>query len=75
VVDHAVLGSIQYGVAELKIPLLVVLGHENAAVRTNVANIVADLGTKAVLAPAVAAGTLKIVGTRYDLDTGQVEFL
>jgi len=28
VVDHAVLGSIQYGIAELKIPLLVVLGHE-----------------------------------------------
>jgi carbonic anhydrase len=28
VVDHAVLGSLQYGVAELKIPLLVVLGHE-----------------------------------------------
>jgi len=28
VVDHAVLGSVQYGIAELKIPLLVVLGHE-----------------------------------------------
>jgi carbonic anhydrase len=26
--DHAVLGSIEFGVAELKIPLLVVLGHE-----------------------------------------------
>jgi carbonic anhydrase len=28
VLDHAVLGSLQYGVAELKIPLLMVLGHE-----------------------------------------------
>lgn len=28
VVDSAVLGSLQFGVAELKIPLLVVLGHE-----------------------------------------------
>ena len=28
VLDSAVLGSLQYGVAELKIPLLVVLGHE-----------------------------------------------
>jgi carbonic anhydrase len=28
VVDNAVLGSIQYGIAELKIPLIVVLGHE-----------------------------------------------
>jgi carbonic anhydrase len=121
VLDHAVLGSIQYGVAELKIPLLVVLGHEkcgavkatleavekhsapmgndidalvtaikpavheaeeakatdllDAAVRHNVENIVADLGIKPVLLPAVAAGTLKIVGARYDLDTGEVEFL
>jgi carbonic anhydrase len=38
-------------------------------------NIVADLGTKPVLSPAVAAGTLKIVGACYDLDTGEVEFL
>jgi carbonic anhydrase len=121
VVDHAVLGSIQYGVAELKIPLLVVLGHEkcgavkatleavekkspaggtdidvlvtaikpavqkaeadkaadmlDASVRNNVGNIVRDLGTKAILGAAVAAGTLKIVGARYDLDTGEVEFL
>lgn len=28
VIDAAVLGSLQYGVAELKIPLLVVMGHE-----------------------------------------------
>jgi carbonic anhydrase len=121
VLDHAVLGSIQYGVAELKIPLLVVVGHEkcgavkatleaveknsppsgtdidalvtaikpavakaeeekatdklDAAVRYNIANIVADLGTKAVLSAAVTAGTLKIVGARYDLDTGEVEWL
>jgi carbonic anhydrase len=121
VVDHAVLGSIQYGVAELKIPLVVVLGHEkcgavkatveaveknsapggndidvlvtaikpavqkaeadkatdmlDASVRNNVANIVTDIGTKPILSAAVAAGTLKIVGARYDLDTGKVEFL
>ena len=28
VLDHAVVGSLQFGVAELKIPLLLVLGHE-----------------------------------------------
>ena len=121
VVDHAVLGSLQYGVAELKIPLLVVLGHEScgavkatveatekksapggndidtivaaikpaveraetdkasdmvdASVRNNVANVVASLGTKPILSTAVAAGTLSIVGARYDLDAGTVEFL
>lgn len=121
VVDHAVLGSVQYGVAELKIPLLVVLGHEkcgavkatveavekksaplgndiddivaaikpaveravtdkasdliDASVRNNVANVVAGLGTKSVLSAAVAAGSLHIVGARYDLDAGTVEFL
>jgi carbonic anhydrase len=121
VVDHAVRGSIEYGVLELKIPLLVVLGHEkcgavkatvealekksaplgndidalvagiraaaekaenehaadpvDAAVRYNVANIVADLGKDATLAGAVTAGSLRIVGARYDLDAGAVEFL
>lgn len=121
VIDHAVLGSIQYGVAELKIPLVVVVGHEkcgavkatleavekssaptgtdidalvtaikpavqkaetdkatdmlDASVRNNVTNIVADLGTRAILGAAVTAGTLKIVGARYDLDTGEVEWL
>jgi carbonic anhydrase len=29
VLDRAILGSLQYGVAELEIPLLVVMGHEN----------------------------------------------
>jgi carbonic anhydrase len=29
VIDNAVLGSLEYGVAELGIPLLMVLGHEN----------------------------------------------
>jgi carbonic anhydrase len=47
----------------------------DASVRNNIANIVADLGTKAVLGAAVTAGSLKIVGARYDLDTGKVEFL
>lgn len=126
VVDHAVLGSIQYGIAELKIPLLVVLGHEkcgavkatieavekhspaagndidalvaaikpaveeeaeeeaeadasddlvDAVVRRNAANIVAALGKKPILGEAVAAGSLQIVGARYDLDAGTVEFL
>jgi carbonic anhydrase len=121
VVDHAVLGSIQYGIAELKIPLIVVLGHEkcgavkatieavekksaaagndidalvaaikpaveeeeatkpsdlvDAVVRKNVMNIVAALGKKPILSAAVAAGSLQIVGARYDLDAGTVEFL
>jgi carbonic anhydrase len=121
VLDHAVVGSVQYGVAELKIPLLVVLGHEkcgavkatleavekrspasgsdidtlvaaikpavekaetdhasdvlDAAVRNNIANIVAELGTKPIISSAVTAGNLRVVGARYDLDTGAVEFL
>lgn len=112
------LGGIQDGVAELKIPLLVV-GHEkcgavkatveavekksapsgtdidalvtairpavataeeekatdmlDAAVRhnvtNNVTNIVADPGAKAILSAAVTAGA------RYELDTGEVEWL
>ena len=121
VVDEAVLGSIQYGVAELKIPLIVVLGHEkcgavkatveavekksgkmgndidalvaaikpvvrvaaksdpkdlvDAVVRLNAKTIVAALGKKPVLADAVKAGSLKIIGARYDLDEGMVTFI
>jgi carbonic anhydrase len=120
VVDHAILGSIQYGVAELKIPLLVVLGHEkcgavkatleavekhsppsgsdidalvtairpavdkaeaehatdklDASIRNNVVNIVTRLGKETILAPAIASGKLRVVGARYDLDTGAVEY-
>jgi carbonic anhydrase len=29
VLDHAILGSLEFGVVELKIPLIVVLGHKN----------------------------------------------
>ena len=121
VLDEAVRGSVEYGVAELKIPLVVVLGHEkcgavkatleavekqspplgndidalvtairpavekaeadhasdplDAAVRNNVANIVAALNTDTVLKSAVAAGALRIVGARYALSTGAVAFL
>jgi carbonic anhydrase len=121
VLDDAVVGSIEYGVAELHVPLVVVLGHEkcgavkatleavekkspalgndidalvtairpavekaeaehasdalDAAVRYNVANIVAELKSGPVLKPAVAAGTLQVVGARYALNTGIVSFL
>jgi carbonic anhydrase len=121
VVDNAVLGSIQYGIAELKIPLIVVLGHEkcgavkatveavekksgkmgndidalvaaikpavlaaektepkdlvDAAVRLNAKSIAAGLSKKPVLSAAVKAGSLKVVGARYDLDEGKVAFI
>jgi carbonic anhydrase len=121
VVDHAVLGSVQYGVGELKVPLVIVLGHEkcgavkatledvekksgphgndidalvtaitpavedaisakatdplDAAVRNNVVSVVARLKKEKVLTEALGAGTLQIVGARYDLDRGAVEFL
>jgi carbonic anhydrase len=115
-----VLGSIQFGVLELKIPLIVVLGHERCgavkatieavekhaspsgtdidslvaaikpaveqaetrggdlldeAVRAHVANVVAALKTKPVIGPAVTAGTVQVVGGRYDLDTGRVDII
>lgn len=121
VVDRAVLGTIQFGVAEFGIPLLVVLGHQkcgavkatmealekhsaasgtdvdalvaairpavekaeaakpasvlDAAIANNVANVVSQLTAAAVLAPAVKAGKLQIVGAVYSLDTGSVTVL
>lgn len=121
-VDNVALGSIEYGVAVLGVPLIVVLGHErcgaveaalsvvekntvypgslnqmlepivpsallakaggetgddllDAAVRQNVRRVVTRLrNSEPVLMEPLRAGKLKIVGARYDLDDGQVDF-
>lgn len=120
VVDLAAMGSIEYGVAVLGAPLVVVLGHERCgavqaavnvvekdatfpgsigqmiepiipavlrarrdgtddlldrSVRANVARIVERLRTteQMLIAPQ-REGRLKIVGARYDLDDGNVDF-
>lgn len=43
------------------------------AVKANVAAVVSQLKSSSILAEAVEKGELKIVGARYDLDTGVVE--
>ena len=121
VVDLAAMGSIEYGVAVLGAPLVVVLGHERCgavqaavnvvqhdatypgsigqmiepiipavlrarrdgeedlldrSVRHNVLRIVERLRTtEQMLAEPQRLGQLRIVGARYDLDDGGVEFL
>jgi carbonic anhydrase len=114
--DDAVLGSIEYGVAELAIPLILVLGHEKCgavkaaleavehnttapdriqtlvrnitpaieqskgqpgdaldnAVITNTALMVEQLKTTPLLMDALGKGQLKILGARYDIDSGTV---
>ncbi|MER2266897.1 carbonic anhydrase [Methylobacterium oxalidis] len=118
-VDTTAMGSIEYGVVELGVPLVVVLGHEKCgavqaavsvvtdnavfpgsigkmiepivpavlrargqpgdfldnAVRENVRRTVQRLRTaEALLVDPIRAGKLKIVGARYDLDDGSVDF-
>ena len=118
-VDRAALGSIEYAVAELGVPLVLVLGHERCgavaaavsvvekntiypgaigemvepivpavlrakskggdlldqAVRENVRGVVARLRQEGpILSDAVGAKRLRIVGARYDLDDGAVDF-
>jgi carbonic anhydrase len=112
VIDDVALGSIEYAVDHVGVPLVVVLGHERCgaveaavsdqpapahvdaivrkiraalagkklplddAVRVNVAASVRDIaGAAPVLAPLVQKGRIKVVGARYDLDTGAVELL
>ena len=121
VVDLAAMGSIEYGVAVLGAPLVLVLGHERCgavqaavdvvendatfpgsigqmiepiipavlrarragsddlldrAVRINVQRVVERLrNTEQMLMAPLQEGTLRIVGARYDLDDGTVEFL
>ncbi len=120
VVDQAAMGSIEYGVAILGAPLVVVLGHERCgavqaavdvvehdatypgsigqmiepilpsviqarrqgtddlldrSVRANVHRIVQRLRTtEQMLLEPQRSGRLKIIGARYDLDDGSVEF-
>jgi carbonic anhydrase len=119
-VDTTALGSIQYAVAELGVPLVLVLGHERCgavdgavkvvkenasfpgsigqmiepivpavikaqgqpgdlldnAVRENVRRVVNRLRTAAepILIEPLKAKKLRIVGARYDLDDGDVDF-
>jgi carbonic anhydrase len=119
-VDTTALGSIQYAVAVLGVPLVLVLGHERCgavdaavsvvkenatfpgsigqmiepiipaalkaskepgdvvdnAVRENVRRTVARLRTASepILADPIKAGTVRVVGARYGLETGDVDF-
>lgn len=113
------LGSIEYAIAELGVPLVVVMGHERCgavaaavsvvrdgtqfpgaigdmvqpilpaaiatkdgpgdwvdnAVRRNVVNVVEKLKISGkLIADPLAEGALRIVGARYDLDDGKVDF-
>jgi carbonic anhydrase len=120
-IDTVAMGSLEYAVAELGVPLIVVLGHErcgavgaavaiveqgasfpgsigrmvepiipavldarragatdliDASVRANVRRTVARLRTASepfVLGP-IKTGRLRIVGARYDLDDGKLDF-
>lgn len=124
-VDTVALGSIEYAVTQLNVPLIVVMGHErcgavdaavsvvekqavfpgsmgrmvepivpsvlqaraalgskhtheellDASVRRNVQRVVKRLReSEALLLEPLRAGKLMIVGARYDLDDGRVEF-
>src|SRR3982751_573153 len=125
-VDTTALGSIQYAVAELGVPLVLVMGHERCgavdaalavveknaafpgsigqmlepivpaalqakstapastsredvldmAVRENVRRVVTRLRTAAepIMLEPLKSGKLKVVGARYDLDDGSVDF-
>lgn len=118
-IDSTALGSIEYGVAVLKVPLILVMGHERCgaveaavnvvrnnatfpgsigkmiepivpavlqaqkmrgdlldnAVRANVQRVVKGLKeSERLITEPLAAGRLRIVGARYDLDDGSVDF-
>ena len=121
-VDTVALGSIEYAIAVLGVPLVVVLGHErcgaveaalsvvekntvfpgslnqmiepilpaaliarssgakgeellDAAVRENIRRVVTRIrNSEPVMMNPIKAGRVKVVGARYDLDDGQVEF-
>jgi carbonic anhydrase len=121
-VDTVALGSIEYAIAVLGVPLIVVLGHErcgavdaalsvvekntvfpgslnqmiepilpaalmarstgakgeallDAAVRENIRRVVTRIkNSEPVLMNPIKSGKVKVVGARYDLDDGDVDF-
>ncbi len=120
IVDDAALGSIEYAVDHLGVPLVVVLGHKRCgavaaaveaveskkkapghlpalvkalkpaveetrsqagdrvdnAVHANIRLVASKLkASQPILAPAVKAGKVKVLGAYYDLDDGKVTFL
>jgi len=118
VIDNAALGSIEYGVEEVHVPLVVVLGHERCgaviasleAIENNATapghinalvegirpaiaaaspdgdvtdNVVREhttltvdaLKAEPLIAEAISHGAVKVVGARYDLDTGVVDWI
>lgn len=116
IVDDAIAGSIEYAAEELKVPLLVVLGHERCgavtaavkggevpghistlvdaiqpavksvkglpgdivenSVKANIKIVVSKLkSTQPIVSELVKSNKLKIVGGRYDLDSGKVDLI
>lgn len=120
-IDTAAMGSLEYAVVELNVPLVVVMGHErcgavaaavsvvekgatfpgsigrmvepiipavlaarrqrtgdllDASVRANVSRTVARLReySEPMVLDRIRSGRLRIVGARYDLDDGNVDF-
>jgi carbonic anhydrase len=120
-IDTVAMGSLEYAVAELNVPLVVVMGHErcgavaaavsvvengatfpgsigrmvepivpavleakrraapdllDASVRANVSRTVGRLRefSEPMVLDRIKAGRLKVVGARYDLDDGSVDF-
>lgn len=120
-IDTTAMGSLEYAVAELNVPLVVVMGHErcgavaaavavvergatfpgsigrmvepivpavldarrqnapdllDASVRLNVSRTVGRLRefSEPMILDRIKAGKLRIVGARYDLDDGKVDF-
>jgi len=120
-IDTAAMGSLEYAVAELNVPLVVVMGHErcgavaaavavvkkgatfpgsigrmvepivpavldarrqgagdllDASVRNNVSRTVGRLRdfSEPMILERIRSGRLRVVGARYDLDDGRVDF-
>ncbi len=120
-IDTAAMGSLEYAVAELNVPLVVVMGHErcgavaaavsvvekgatfpgsigrmvepivpavldarrqgavdllDASVRANVSRTVGRLRdfSEPMVLDRIKSGRLRVIGARYDLDDGRVDF-
>ncbi|WP_311197121.1 carbonic anhydrase [Sheuella amnicola] len=69
-----ILASLEYGVAVLNAPLIMVLGHTSCGA-INAASVIKLKESNPIISERVSQGKLKIVGGLYDLQTGRVSLI
>lgn len=91
VVGKIEIGSVEYAVEHLNVPLVVVVGHQKCGaveatidegeelldqtINQNIINVTKTLQRDLVIKTAIEEGKLKVFGAKYNLSSGKLEWL